>query len=620
MARSLKGANNMIVARQDKSNKRYIVTFSYDPNVIYMVKQVPGRRWHPDSKYWTIPDDRIGFLISQFKGTVYESQLMVQSEDDININASLDSTADIPDIDISKIPFYVKEGATPYDHQLDFMKYAIDRQQRGRSGGFLLGDDPGLGKTVEAMNLALYNRKQNKLKRCLIICCVNSAKYNWRADIIEHTKGEETPYIIGSRMKRSGAVHCNTGGKEKLDDLTSGRMYGYAKGEKLPFFLILNIEALRYKSGRSYPIVDTLLDMINKGEIGMIVVDEIHKNASPTSMQGKQLLQLKKKSTAPVLWVPMTGTPIVKKPTDVFTPMKLIGAHQFNSYYAWCKEFCIYGGFGGHDIVGYKNIPRLKAMVQDNMLRRLKKDVLDLPPVISYTEYVENTPYQQKLYNDIAEEIIRSRDTIMTSMNPLAKLLRLRQVNGAPELVDSELVVDKGYLSKNAKLQRALELLAEAHERGEKTIIFSNWVEPLRTLYKFVSKLYRVCAFTGTMSVEDREANKIKFQTDPAYTVMLGTIGAMGVSQTLTAASNVIFYDEPWNPGDKQQATERAYRIGTQSSVNVWTLMTKDTVDDRVHDILCTKEQIATYIMDGQLDLRSNPQLFDLLLSDSIKK
>lgn len=602
----------MITVKQN--GEVYEVSFPYDPGIVYLVKNVPGRRWNPNAKMWTVPKDRLGFLINEFKGTTYEPIVKIISEEDLNVNETLDPTAKIPDIDISKIPFYVMAGAKPYQHQLDFLRWAIDRQQKGNMSGFILADTMGLGKTVESTNLAIYNKEQHKFKHCLIIVCVNSAKYNWKEDIEKHTQGNESAYILGTRMKRDGTERLNTGSKEKYDDLVTGHMYGNKQAPKLPYFLIVNIETLRYKDGRHHIFADKLIELINKKYISMIIIDEVHKNASPSSMQGKQLLRIKKNTDRNAMWLPMTGTPITKQPIDVFLPLKLCDGHAYTSYYSWCKEFCVYGGFGGHEIIGYKNIPKMKTWLEANMLRRRKEDVLDLPPKIRYTEYVENTDYQKKLYAEIEDEIKRSKDQIMMSLNPMTRFLRLRQVNGSPELIDDSVELDASYMRKNAKLQRLMELLADADERGEKTVVFSNWVEPLRTLYKFVSSKYKTCVFTGTMSIEDREKHKKVFMTNPEYKVLLGTIGAAGVAQTFTSARNLIFYDSPWNPSDKEQAEDRIYRIGTSQSVNIFTLVTKDTVDDRVEQILYTKEGIANYIVDGKLDLRKNPQLFDFLL------
>ena len=99
----------------------------------------------------------------------------------------------------------------------------------------------------------------------------------------------------------------------------------------------------------------------------------------------------------------------------------------------------------------------------------------------------------------------------------------------------------------------------------------------------------------------------------------MGTFGALGTTHTLTVAKNEIMYDEPWNPSDKVQAEDRIYRIGTKEPVNIYTLITRNTVDDRVHDILYTKSGISAFIVDGKLDIMNNPALFNLLLSDTLK-
>lgn len=592
----------------------YEVTFPYDINIVALVKNVPGRRWNATGKMWTVPKDRLGFLLKEFEGTRYEPLVTVHSDEEINQNAKIESATVIPDIDVSKIPFLVREGATPYKHQIDFMKWAIDRQNRGNMSGFICADDMGLSKTIESANLAFYNKKQYDFKHCLIICCVNSVKYHWQDDIQSHLK--QPAYILGTRLRRDGSERCDNGSVEKFTDLTTLRKYGKEDGEELPYFLIINIEAFRYKKGKYHLLSDRVIELINEGQINMVILDEIHKNAAPSAEQGKELLRIKKMTGRNAMWIPMTGTPITKQPIDVYIPLKLCDGHDFSSYYKWCQQFCVYGGFGGYEIIGYKNVNYLKNMLEANMIRRLKDDVLDLPPKIKYTEYVENTEYQHKLYDKILKEIRSEKSEILSSLNPMARLLRLRQVNGSPELIDDELKVDDNYIKKNAKLQRLMELVAEVDERGEKVVIFSNWVEPLRTLYKFISAKYKVCVFTGTMPAAEREKHKKVFQNNPEYKVLLGTIGAAGTCQTFTAARNVIFYDSPWNPSDKEQASDRIYRIGTTQSVNIFTLVTKDTVDDRVEQVLATKEGVANYIVDGKLDLRNNPQLFDFLLGN----
>lgn len=600
----------------------YEIKFKYDLDVIEKIKNVPGRCWVPDRKIWTIPRDKLGFVIKGFEGTRYENMLQITSDEHINENAKLDTTAYIPNIDIKDVKFHVKEGAKPYKHQLDFMKYAIDRQNKGNTSGFMVCDDQGLAKTCESMNLALYNKEKYKYKHCLVICCINSSKYNWKQDIIDHTRGQHTPYILGDRIKRNGNIREGSS-EEKLYDLET--LTCYKKDESLPYFIILNIEAIRFKQklksskkGKKfdthYSIADRIIELINNGEINMVIIDEVHKNMSPQSKQGEQILNIKAKTGNKALWLPMSGTPITNKPTDVYTPLKLVNGHNYKSFYSWCKFFCVTGDYGAMDIIGYKNIPTLKDMISYHMIRRLKDDVLDLPPKIRYDEYINNTPYQDKLYSIVLANLRGMLSSIALSPNPLAQLMRLRQVNGSPEILDPELKIDKTYIQHNAKMQRLIELVDEIVDRGEKLIIFSNWVEPLRTIYRILSEKYKICSFTGTMTTQDRQKHKEVFMNNPEYKILLGTIGAAGTTHTFTASNNIIFYDEPWTPSDKQQAEDRIYRIGTTKSVNIYTLISRNTVDERVHDILYRKSTMSDLLVDNKLDLYKRPDLLDWIL------
>ena len=602
-----------------QNNDQYEIRFPYDQQIIDLVKNVPGRTWHPESKCWSIPLARLGFFIAQVRGTIYEKQVLIYSNEAINVNASIDESNKVPDIDVSEYEYKVQTGLIPYKHQIDSLKFAKWRYENGLRSGFVLADEPGAAKTCQVFNISRYMRQFHGSKHCLIIACVNSAKYNWREDILKHSDGQEDPYILGTRLRRDKVTeNLSTGSEEKLKDLETMCKYGKPDGDPLPYFLILNIEAIRMKRGKVYPIAKRLIELMNSHEIDIVALDEIHRNASMSSQQGKTLMKIKKAVPSGVQWIPMTGTPITSRPTDVFLPLRLVDGHKSNDYYIWCQQFCVYGGFGGHEIVGYKNISELKNMLQPNMLRRLKKNILDLPPKIHFTEYVENSAYQDKLYKKRLAEMQKASDDIKHSLNPLAQFLRLRQINGSPELVDDTINVnDKDYLSKNAKLSRLLELISDIlSNEGEKIVIFSNWVEPLRTLYFYIKKYWKVCCFTGTMTQEERELHKKTFIENPEYRIILGTVGALGVSHTLTVARNVIFYDSPWNPADVEQCEDRCHRPGTTQSVNVYTLITKDTVDETVHKILSKIEGTSQYIVDNNLDLHNHPELVDLLLNN----
>lgn len=589
----------------------YEIRFKYDPELVDLVKQVPGRRWDPSAKMWTIPLNHLGMLYNQLKGTKYEADVQIKSDENLNVISALGTTRDVPDVDLSKVKVYTKPGSSPFAHQLDFIKYGIANY----GTGFLNCDDPGLGKTHETMNLALHRRKVNMYKHCLIVCCINTAKYNWRDDILVHTDGKARPYILGTRLKRNGGHNYATGNAQRLDDLVTGHVYGDVTAPKLPYFIITNIESLRMREGKRFPMVEEIIRLINLGEINMVLIDEIHKNASPQSLQGKCLLKIKEKTGSNAEWIPITGTPIMSKPTDLYTPLKLVDGHNFKSYWTWCQHFCVYGGYGNYSVIGYKNIPEMQVLLQGKMIRRLKKDVFDLPPKTYYTEYVDNTPIQQKLYKMVRGDLLDRKQEILRQMNPLVEILKLRQINGSPELVDPSIRVDESYLSKNAKMARLIELVEDILARDEKIVVYSQWVEPLRVIYNYLSKLSAVAVYTGTMNESDRQASKHRFITDPECKIMIGTIGALGTSHTLTVAKNVIFYDQCWLPSDQLQAEDRCYARGdTINNLSVYTLLALNTVDEVVNDILKDKQTIADFIVDNSINLRNNPKMFELLL------
>lgn len=594
-----------------ESDNVYEISFQYDPSVIELIKNVPGRRWNSEEKLWTIPSSNLGMLLNQFKGTMYEHSLNVYSSENIDVTPSLDVSVKIPDVDISDFEFQVAEGMNPYKHQLDFIKYASNKAGKG----FLLGDDMRLGKSLEVLNLALYRKQHNSnFKRCLIICNIATSRFNWIDDINKHIHSGECGYILGSRIKRNGDITYKDS-KEKLEDLELNRTYGKKRSDQLPFYIITNVESIRYKAGKSYPIAEAIIDMVNAGEINMIAIDEVHVNMSPQSMQGKVISKIFNDTLGNVEWIPMSGTPVTKSPIDLYLPLKLVKGHSFKSYWAWCQHYCIYGGYGNHDIISFKNIPEIKIMLQMNMLRRLKSQVHDMPPKNRIIEYVENTGYQKKLYKEHQLDLMSRREAIIHSMNPMTELLILRQINGSPELVDKDIEIDSSYVKYNAKLQRLLDLIHEIVDiRQEKVIIYSNWVKPLQTLYNFISKEHKVCCFTGTMKEEVRQKHKRVFINNPNYKILIGTIGALGTAHTLTVANNVIFYDEPWNPDIRTQAEDRIYGLNTTKTANIYTILTKDTVDDRVHNILANKQMISDYMIDGDMSIRKNPQLFDMLL------
>lgn len=457
---------------------------------------------------------------------------------------------------------------------------------------------------MQVINIACIKKQQKNYKHCLIICGVNGLKWNWKAEIEKHS--DEKGYILGTRYDKNGKEKIGTM-QERLDDLNEllmkdaidkqdGDFSLLFKNYNLlnSYFLITNIETLRNEK-----IIEKLKELCDKGIINMIALDEGHKCKDVTSQQGKALLKLNAETM-----ISMTGTPLMNNPLDLYIHLKWLG-YEKHAFYSFKQHYCIMGGYGGYQVLGYKNLDQLKVQFEDIMLRRLKKDVLDLPEKIYTNEYVEMTPKQSKIYKEVFSEVQNNIDKVSSAINPLAEMIRLRQATGYTGILSST-------IQESAKLDRLDELLEEIVANNGKAIIFSNWTAMTNPVFKRLSK-YNPAIITG--ETKDRVAEQDKFMNDDSCKIIIGTIGAMGTGLTLTAANTVIFLDEPWNKAIKDQAEDRAHRIGTSENVNIITIICKNTIDEKIHEIVEQKGQMADLLVDGKLTKQNRQKLVNFLLS-----
>lgn len=554
------------------------VSFNYDSDLVSIVKSLGTRVYLPDSKCWEIPESSVPMLLNRLSS--YDVQLTGIMEHDIKKKI--------------KLPAGFTFKTNPYDHQVEGVMYGLENDS------FLLGDDQGLGKSKQIIDIAMCRKIKEGMKHCLIICGINGTKYNWAEEVKIHS--DEDSWVLGTRFTKRKPIKMIEGGtKEKLEDL-----------ENIPhqFFWITNIETLRggaYKEGKGkstkyrFPIAEKIQKLCDKGIIGMVAFDEAHKAKNPESMQGRALLSIHAPHP-----IPMSGTFFLNNPLDLYLPLRWAGFEN-HSYYAYKQHYCVMGGFGGKEIVGYKNLDELRTMMATVMLRRTKGDVLDLPPKIHVNEYVELTPEQKKLYKEVKEQIVDNLDKIKLSPDPLSEMLRLRQVTGYPGLISSSVVT-------SAKMDRLEEIVEDIVESGEKAIIYSQWSEMTNYIRNRL-KRFNPAYITGEVKAEERMAEVNRLQTDPNCKIIIGTIGAMGTGLTLTAAQTVIFMDEPWNRGIKDQAEDRAHRIGTTGTVRIVTLITKDTVDEGVYNLVQKKGRMADLIIDGKVEGRNVDSALSYLLS-----
>ena len=571
----------MITIELDKANRcngeySLYLQFKYDIDIINKIRELPIRYWDPIMKQWEVPLNYFDRLRNIF--ALYH--LTIPDYDEIKKLQTLNTKQ------IKYIPKDYKFKIKPFKHQIEGINFGLKYDK------FVLGDEQGLGKTMQAINIATIKKLQKGYKHCLIICGVNGLKWNWKSEIEKHSN--EQGYILGTRYDKKGKAKIGTM-KDRLEDLRVDSDNDFINPNmNESYFIITNIETLRNED-----IIENLKALCDLKTINMLVLDEGHKCKDPTSIQGKHLLKLKADSM-----ISMTGTPLMNYPLDLYIHLKWLG-YETHGFYQFKQHYCIYGGYGGYQIIGYKNLDQLKEQFDEIMLRRLKKDVLDLPEKIHTIDYVELSPKQKKIYKEIYSEISDNIDLVSAAVNPLTEMIRLRQATGFTGILSST-------IQESAKFERLLEILDELAKNNKKAIVFSNWTAIINPLYEILAQ-YNPAIITG--EIKNRVEQEKKFMEDDTCRVIIGTIGAMGTGLTLTAANTVIFLDEPWNKAIKDQAEDRAHRIGTTENVNIITLIAKDTIDERINELVEKKGAMADMLIDGKLNAQTKQQLVEFLLS-----
>jgi SNF2 family DNA or RNA helicase len=554
---------NINIKNSVKCNGEYslFMSFPYDNYIVDTIRNCPTRYWDKDNKEWELPLNKLNDIVDKLNNY----QITITGESVCFEPKKLE------------VPKSFNFKTQPFQHQIEGFHYGLTHNK------WLLADEQGLGKSKQVIDIALALKDKENLKHCLIVCGVNGLKWNWYNEVSTHSN--EKGYILGQRIKRKKIAI--PGNKAKLEDVNNLKNINN-------FFIITNIETLR-----SVEIASKLAEYCQDGTIGMVAIDEIHKAKDPTSQQGKGILKLQSKYR-----IGMTGTPVMNTPLDLFIILKWLG-YEKHAFYSFKKHYCEMGGFGGYQVVGYKNLDELQEQLDIMMLRRLKEDVLDLPEKIFIDEYVEMTPKQSIIYKEVTNDIKANIDQIKIAPNPLAQLIRLRQATGYTGILSS-------VVAESAKLDRMEDIVEESISNGKQVVIFSNWTQVLNPAIERLSK-YHPAVITGETNDGMRHEMVNKFQSGETK-VICGTSGAMGTGITLTAGTVEIFLDEPWTRAAYDQCVDRCHRIGTNTNITVYTLLTKGTIDERVHELVIKKGAMSDALIDGKI-VGNKSEIVDYLLS-----
>jgi SNF2 family DNA or RNA helicase len=353
----------------------------------------------------------------------------------------------------------------------------------------------------------------------------------------------------------------------------------------------LQVVVLNYES--VWRLEETML----KWDADLIVCDESSKIKNPKAQCSKTLHKLGKKSRYNVI---LTGTPVVNNPLDFFSQYKFLDDQIFGaSFYPFRAKYAIIGGYGNHQIVGYRNLDELVAKAHSIAYRVKLTDAVDMPETEDREIYIQLEPSAVRLYRQMEQEsYVELMNGEVDGRNVLTKLLRLSQITGGL-ISNAEHYVQQ---VSAAKLEALEDIIDTCAEEKRKVVVFVRYLPEIeairRMLYKKGIKYSLVCG-----EVKDRAAEVARFQDEEDCLVFVGQLATTSMGLTLTSSCVAVFYSMDFSFANYQQSRARIFRIGQQNKCIYIHLVAKNTVDELTIKALKRKESLAKLVVDNPTNI-----------------
>jgi hypothetical protein len=391
----------------------------------------------------------------------------------------------------------------------------------------------------------------------ILVVCPASLKLNWKKEIMNYDNGDNISIVDGVdfRVKKWTIVNYD---------------------------ILKNFHHLPERGVR---LADLPTSPIDYHKFDLVIADEAHYLKTTTSNRTKIFNDFA--SRIPNRWF-LTGTPITNKPVDFFNLLHLCESPIATNWMFFVRRYCAARQFNRKGTKqkywvtsGASNLDELRDYSSDCILRRTKKDSIDLPqktikPVylpielcINYNSYITE-------YEDWVEEMAENGEK-PTVTDHLVKLTKVRQ------------------LLSNDKIQHTIGLAEDLIENGHKIIIFSCFTQSINAIHEHFGKTSVI--IDGSVSKEKRQIAVDRFQGDDKIKVFCGNIVAAGVGLTLTEGSIVIFNDLDWTPANHAQAEDRSHRMGQVNDVHIIYPLFDQTLDITMYDALRKKMKIISQVM-----------------------
>jgi superfamily II DNA or RNA helicase len=444
----------------------------------------------------------------------------------------------------------LKTELLPY--QLDGVAFAAG------AGRAILADDMGLGKTIQGIGVAELLSRHASITKVLVVCPA-SLKSQWRLEI-KRFSNRSCQIVLGSAKERP------------------------AQYDNDRFFTVCNYEQV---------LRDFL--SIERTRWDLIILDEGQRIKNWEAKTSRVIKALK----SPFALV-LSGTPLENRIDELFSVVEFIDDRRLGPAFRFFNRHRVVDEKG--KLLGYKNLDELRKKLKPIMLRRTRAQVIkDLPPRTNKILRIPPTEEQldlQKGHRQIIQTIIQKRYLTEMDLLRLQKaLLMCRMCANSTFLVDKQ---PPGYSSKLAELSQLLEQLMAEEDR--KVVLFSEWTTMLNLIEPILEKHeLNYVRLDGSVPQKKRQGLMHRFQNDPDCKLFITTnAGSTGLN--LQAANTVINVDLPWNPAILEQRIGRAHRMGQKRPVQVFLLVTENTLEENLLATLSAKHELTQAVLDPDSD------------------